>query len=522
MGKLWALSRWGLLASILITPLWGQGATFKPVHYPKANAPAASTKLKAEIAKGEYLVKLGDCMACHTDHGHGHHGKPFAGGLPIKTPFGTIYSTNITPDKATGIGNWTFSQFNRAVRYGISPHGYLFAAMPYNYYNVLSRKQVREMWAYLKRIPAVNRKDTPVDMPPPFSWRWLQFGWRFAFFKPGEDTFKYNPKHSAQWNRGRFIVRGPEHCGACHTPHNFLGGAEQRHFLQGSSISGLWAPNITSLATGPHAIATIMKVFKDARGLAGGRLKGPMRDAIDHSMRFMKPSDMRAVAVYLQSVASERAAGPSPVPMRDVDLKLGEKTFKATCAECHTTGAGGAPIVGNAKDWKALKQVPLYVLYENVWHGVSIMPAKGGCKSCTSRAITSTIVYMIKHSETNSSGSSESKSSAAKGGKKSLPTDVVSLKVGKKLFESTCSACHMTGALGAPKYGNKADWAARLKAGLHALQQHALHGLGAMPAKGGCSSCTVDEIKSAVDYMVAGSGGKSMVSAALKGKKGEG
>lgn len=506
----------GIMALGLV-PIAALGATSPRIYYPQVAGPGVGPALKAQISRGEYLVKLSDCLACHTDHGNGRQGKLFAGGFPINTPFGAIYSSNITPDKTTGIGNWTFKQFDQAVRYGISPHGFLFAAMPFNYYNYMSQQQVRDIWEYLRRVPAVNQKNKPLGMPAPFSWRWLQFGWRFVFFKPAEHPLGSDPQHSAQWNRGRFIVEGPGHCGACHTPHNFLGAAEPQHFLQGSSISGMWAPNITSLTIKPASIETVMKVFSDARGLGGGRLRGSMLDAIDHSMKFMTPADMRAVAVYLRTVSSERASGPSPVPMKEVDLALGEQTFKTSCAACHSSGAGGAPIVGNAKDWKALSRMPLYILYENTWHGVSIMPAKGGCKDCSSRAITSAIVYMLKHSQPGAGGkgpqAASSPSASAAGG---IPGNVVSLPVGERVFKTSCAACHMTGVAGAPRYGDHADWAPRLKQGLSPLYKNTLHGIGAMPPKGGCADCDVDQIKSAVDYLVAGSGGKAMVERSLK------
>ncbi len=180
------------------------------VPYPVVQVPAASTTLAREIRQGEYLARLSDCMACHTDHDRTSiKGKPFAGGLPMQTPFGVIYSRNITPDKGTGIGSWTFRQFDDAVRYGKSPQGYLFAAMPYPNYNLMSRAQVHAIWEYLKRVPAVHEENKPLGISAPFKWRWLQFGWRFLFYKPGEGEFKPDPNHSAAWNRGRFIVQGP-------------------------------------------------------------------------------------------------------------------------------------------------------------------------------------------------------------------------------------------------------------------------------------------------------------------------
>jgi len=488
------------------------------VAYPPVPVSGLAPAKAAEVRKGEYLVKLSDCMACHTEHGEGKTGKPFAGGLPMKTPFGTIYSPNITPDKATGIGGWTFKQFDQAVRYGKSPRGYLFAAMPYNYYNVMSRKQVRAMWAYLQRVPAVHRKDKAVDMPPPFSWRWLQFGWRFAFFKPSQDTFHYDPDHSAEWNRGRFIVQGPEHCGDCHTPHNVLGGPARRYFLQGSAISGMWAPNVSALAAGPHSVKTITRVFREAKGLGGGTLKGPMLDAIANSMRYMKPSDMRAVAVYIKSVESQAHPSAEPVAMSDVDVSLGRKTYKADCAACHSTGVGGAPKVGDAGDWAALEKAPLFVLYENVWNGVSLMQPKGGCKDCSPRAITSAVVYMLHQSRPGAAGSAPSAAQMQGGGSGGIPKNTVSLAVGKQVYSAHCSACHAQGVAGAPRYGDKSQWASRLKLGLDKLHHNALNGIGAMPPKGGCTSCTRDQIFSAVDYIVSGSGGKAMVQKSLKQK----
>lgn len=488
------------------------------VQYPPVSLSGASPAQAKEIKRGAYLVKLSDCLACHTEHGNGKTGKAFSGGLPIKTPFGTIYTTNITPDKATGLGNWTFKQFDDAVRYGVGSKGYLFAAMPYNYYNIMTKAQVHAIWEYLRRVPAVHKPDKPLDMTPPFSWRWVQFGWRFMFVKPTEGTFKYDPRHSAAWNRGRFIVQGPEHCGACHTPHNMLGGAEKRYFLGGSDISGMWAPNISGLSTKPHPVSTITHVFSDAKGLGGGNLKGPMLDAIANSMRYMKPSDMRAVAVYIQSVRSEVPSGPRPVGMADVDLALGKKTYDVHCAACHASGVGGAPRVGVAKDWSALGKTPLFILFENVWHGVSLMPAKGGCNGCSRRDLTSAIVYMIHQSGKGASGK---KAQAASGSASSgVAADTVSLAVGKKIYQAHCSMCHATGAAGAPRYGDAKQWAGPIKRGLESLHHNALNGINAMPPKGGCGSCTKDQIISAVDYMVAGSGGKAKVEHALGGKQG--
>lgn len=504
---------------------YSQPTTDFKVPFPEVDTSALPPELAKEVKRGGYLTRLSDCMACHTDHDEDTiKGKPFAGGLPMKTPFGYIYSRNITPDEKTGIGDWTFEQFDQAVRYGMSPHGYLFAAMPYNYYNVMSREQVHAIWEYLKRVPAVHRKTRSVDMPPPFSWRWLQFGWQFLFFKPGEDGWHYDPQHpynpdrSAAWNRGHFIVEGPAHCGACHTPHSLLGAPKNSYALAGSGFSGMWAPNIASAVSGVHTTKTITGVFSDARGLAGGKLKGPMLDAITNSLHFMTPEDMHAVAAYIQSVSHAPASGPRPVPPSEVDMSLGQKTYAAECAACHGTGIGGAPKVGNADDWKDTAKEPLFVLYENVWHGLSIMPAKGGCKDCNPRQITSAIVYMLHQSQ---SGAGKGATTPAHVGGKAnaaIPRNVVSLDVGKKIYQAHCAACHANGLMGAPRYGDDSQWAPKLELGLDKLHENALNGIGAMPPKGGCTNCSKDQIMSAVNYIVAGSGGKKMVEQAPQGK----
>ncbi|HEX5313583.1 MAG TPA: c-type cytochrome [Gammaproteobacteria bacterium] len=488
------------------------------IPYPVAKVPPdASPALRREIKKGEYLTKISDCMACHTDHDQTSiEGKPFAGGLPITTPFGIIYSRNITPDTETGIGAWTFQQFDDAVRYGKSPQGYLFAAMPYNYYNAMSRADVLAIWEFLKRVPAVHAEDKPLDMMPPFSWRWLQFGWQFLFFRPAKDTFKPDRDHSAEWNRGRFIVEGPEHCGACHTAHNFLGGAAARFARTGSSITGMWAPNISAFATDPHSVQAITEVFTNARGLGGGTLAGPMLDAISNSMHFMTPADMRAVAIYLRSVKSELPPSVSQVPARDVDLKVGAQIYNGHCAACHASGVGGAPRVGNARDWAALEKTPMIILYENVWHGVSLMPPKGGCNDCTAKELSSAMTYMLQQSRTGTKASEAASAKTPVAASAGAPGNVVSLALGEKIYAAHCSACHASGVAGAPVYSNSADWAPRIAQGLDSLYQHATHGLGAMPPKGGCTDCTESQIESAVDYMVTGSGGKAEVQKALE------
>jgi len=489
------------------------GMASEAVTYPSVPVSALAPKLAREVRQGEYLVKLADCATCHTIHGDGKSGEAFAGGYAMKTPFGTIFAPNITPDKQTGIGSWTFHQFDQAVRFGVSPHGYLFAAMPYNYYDIMSRAQVHAIWEYLQRVPAVHKENKPLEMQAPFGWRWIQFGWRFAFFQPNNHRFRPDPEHSALWNRGKFMVDGPAHCGGCHTPHNMMGGSQRRSMMQGSDISGAWAPNITAYAMAPHPASTVVSVFKEGRGLSGGTLQGPMVEVDANSLRYLRPRDIRAVAVYLDSVKSEVPSGPRPVADAEVDLSLGKTTYQRHCAACHDSGVGGTPKVGDVAAWAPLEKTPMFILYENVWHGVSIMPPRGGCQGCSRRELTSAVSYMLEESKPGARSSQGAAAVNATAGTTSA--DTVSLAAGKDVYEAHCAACHARGLAGAPKYGDSAQWGQRLDGGLKALRENTLKGIGAMPPKGGCSGCTTAQITSAVDYMVAGSGGKQLVQKSL-------
>jgi mono/diheme cytochrome c family protein len=172
------------------------------------------------VAQGEYLARAGDCIACHT----APEGKPFAGGLPMSTPFGTLYTSNITPDRETGIGTWTADQFYAMLHTGRFPDGgLLYPAMPFGSYTKVTRPDSDAIFAYLKTIPPVRQPNRPHDLTFPFNNRSLILGWRTLFFKEGE--YEPDPSQSAEWNRGAYLIEGLGHCGMCHTAINALGGA---------------------------------------------------------------------------------------------------------------------------------------------------------------------------------------------------------------------------------------------------------------------------------------------------------
>jgi mono/diheme cytochrome c family protein len=208
-------------------------------------APPAMAQDAAVIAKGEYLARAGDCIACHT----AREGKIFAGGLPMKTPFGTLYTSNITPDLQTGIGMWTSDQFYQMMHNGRFPDGGLvYPAMPFASYTKVTREDSDAIYAYLRSIPPVKQINRPHDLKFPFSNRSLILGWRTLFFKEG--VYKPDPTKSADWNRGAYLVEGLGHCGMCHTAINALGGSSESQAFEGGLIpmQNWYAPSLTICA----------------------------------------------------------------------------------------------------------------------------------------------------------------------------------------------------------------------------------------------------------------------------------
>ena len=193
----------------------------------------------AEIERGRYLVAAGDCAACHTDE----RGQPFAGGRAVPTPFGTIYSTNITPDTSTGIGEWTSDDFYRAMHEGIAPGGrHLYPAFPYPWYTKLTRADVDAIRSYLATLAPVRQQNRPSELPWPFDVREVMAGWNALYFDEG--TFRSNPQKSAEWNLGAYLVQGLGHCGACHTPKNFAGAVKRDKAFQGGYGENWYATSL--------------------------------------------------------------------------------------------------------------------------------------------------------------------------------------------------------------------------------------------------------------------------------------
>ena len=293
-----------------------------------------------QIERGRYLAIAADCVACHTVL---DVGKPFAGGRPIETPFGNIVTPNITPDRDTGIGAWTDEQFDNAVRRGIRPNGErLYPAMPFTAYTKMSREDVLAIRAYLKTVAPVHNQVVTNTLPFPFNIRAAMRVWNALYFTEGE--FKPDPQKSAEWNRGAFLVQGPGHCAACHTPKSFLGGDKASEYLRGSYLQGWFAPDITNDARtglGHWSASDVVTYLKTGHNRATAAT-GPMAEVVTYSTSQMTGSDLAAIAAYLKSVPGQQD-NPTPVAANDPSMVAGQAIYRDQCSACHSLDGRGVP-----------------------------------------------------------------------------------------------------------------------------------------------------------------------------------
>lgn len=452
-------------------------------NYPKIEA--GSGPQADLIKKGEYLAQAGDCIACHTKPG----GLPFAGGLPIVTPFGIIFSPNITSDTKYGIGNWTLAQFSKAMREGVAPDGSnYFPVFPYPYFNRLSDDDIAALKAYFESVPPVPQPNKPLDMPIPFKWRFLQFFWKFMFFDFHKGKFVPNKLQSPEWNRGAYLVQGLGHCGMCHTPLNPLGAPEEKYALTGGFGSGSYAPNISFSRFVNVSVSEIVNVFANNQLMSGGKLVGPMAEVVHDSLEYLTPQDLQSIAIYLKSVKSTLP----PASNTKITSATGQKVYDRYCVGCHGIGAGGAPKMGDASDWAPKLKQGLPKLYQNAIQGIGNMPPKGTCGTCSDGEIQAAVDYIVNNSK--SAPGQEAKPVT------NLPRPTEEL--GKNIYDKVCAICHANGQFGAPITGDKQVWAPIIRKNMDVLVEHTIKGYKNMPARGACNTCTDTDLIAAVIYMV--------------------
>ena len=309
-----------------------------PVPKPDPNLYSAAT-----IERGRLVALAGDCMVCHTAPG----GAVNAGGHALDTPFGKIYTTNITPDEKTGIGNWSYAAFERAMREGVHQDGRnLYPAFPYTAYAKMSEADMQSLYAWLMAQPAVESTPPPNELAFPFNLRPLLSGWKALFHKP--EVFQPDPTQSALWNRGAYLVEGAGHCAACHSPRNLL-GAEKKglYHLAGGSVDGWEAPALTanSKAPTPWTEDELFTYLRTGFSARHGTAAGPMAPVVAELAQ-LPAGDVRAMAHYLVSLNTKAAPVPAVQSAAAVDkaqavrVASGQRLFQGACAACHMEGSG--------------------------------------------------------------------------------------------------------------------------------------------------------------------------------------
>ncbi|TWO69548.1 c-type cytochrome [Caenimonas sedimenti] len=334
LALLFGLAGLGLL--VWMFNFWGGG---KLHDLPPGAPPTAE-----QVARGAYLARAGNCMLCHTERG----GTSYAGGRPVDTPFGTVYSSNLTPDTATGIGGWSVAHFRRALHEGRSRDGrLLYPAFPYTHTTRITGADADALFDYLRSLPPANKPNRAHRLRWPYSTQAALAVWRAMYFRPA--THVDDPAQTREWNRGAYLVQGLGHCSACHTSRNALGAGGELTDLSGGLIpmQNWYAPSLASpteagLADWPLAeIEQLLRTGISPRAT----VLGPMAEVVLHSTQHLDPGDIRAMAVFLKSLppaptdTDPREVALPAAPVRD----RGAKIYTDQCMSCHGEGGKGQP-----------------------------------------------------------------------------------------------------------------------------------------------------------------------------------
>lgn len=307
--------------------------------------PASTDYSPDVIKKGKVLAAAGYCDTCHTPPG----GKPYAGNYEMNTEFGTIYSSNITPDVETGIGGWSEEAFNRAMRKGISRDGsHLLPAFPYEHFNKMTDDDIHAIYAYIMTsVPAVEQEKKKNGIPFPLNIRGLQAGWKLLF--ADSDEFQVNVNKSDEWNRGAYLAEGIAHCGACHTPRNALGGEKYDQMYQGAPIDGWIAPSLTSTSPSPipWRAQDFFEYLTTGNSPLHGSAAGPMAPVMHRGLTELPVSDIQAISVYFADFSSSNEddnqatidaltlAVTAQHKQPDQRLDEGARLYATACQACH-------------------------------------------------------------------------------------------------------------------------------------------------------------------------------------------
>ncbi|MGF6600905.1 mono/diheme cytochrome c family protein [Paraburkholderia sp. GAS448] len=381
-SRLLAVSGVVIVAALIVAALLMWKATIAPISAPAAASFDAQMKLA-----GARVVALGDCIVCHTAKG----GKPFAGGLPLATPFGTLYATNITPDVETGIGSWSLAAFTRAVRYGVARDGHLlYPAFPYIHFTRMSDRDISAAYAYLMTREPVSAIAPANDLIFPLNFRPLLAFWNILFLHPGEQAA--DASKDAGWNRGKLLVDGLGHCASCHSPLNAIGGEKSGHAFDGGVVDGWEAPPLNALGAAPKPWTKeqLVTYLRSGRASEHGAAAGPMLP-VTRDLATVPEEDVQAIATYILSIQKAQpavmvAAADSVVHVDAPSAaQRGAILFGASCAQCHGPAApmqsiGERPTLAfsTAVNATTPRNAAQMILSGNGWHGedsTNYMPA---------------------------------------------------------------------------------------------------------------------------------------------------
>ncbi len=357
----------------------------------------ASLAKASQVERGEYLAKAADCAVCHTAPG----GKEYAGGLGIRLPFGTLYSTNITPDKETGIGNYSDQDFLNALHRGVRRDGArLYPAMPYTSYTYITDADALAIKAYLFSLPPVHAATPANTLTFPFDQRWGMIFWS-ALFNP-DMRFEPDSSKSVEWNRGAYLAEALAHCGECHTPRNLALAPDNRKKFGGAVTAGWHAFNISSdkaSGIGAWRDEDLISYLSNGHAPGHGTASGPMGEAVDQSFSQMAPEDIRAMVAYLRSVPATASpdlpatvAPPAPASHRDGGKSdpRGKMVFQGACVSCHgwTGESSISPTATLTGTWAVndpsatnVAQIVISGTKRNTPEGALSMPAFGNAYS---------------------------------------------------------------------------------------------------------------------------------------------
>lgn len=338
MRKRWLLAPLLLIAALAAIVAWlnvrGEAAI--------ASDSKPTTGTPEQVARGEYLARIGNCATCHSVRG----GVPWAGGRGIATPFGTVFAGNLTPDADTGLGRWSAEHFWRAMHHGRSADGrLLYPAFPYPDFSRVTREDSDAIYFFLRTLPAVRQPATPHALDFPYSSQAALAVWRALFFRPG--AFEPEPARGPAWNRGAYLVRGLGHCAACHGGRNLFGATPEG----GLSLAGglipmrnWYAPALTAsdqAGVADWETAHIVALLRDGTSPRGSAL-GPMADVVYRSLQHLRDDDLDAIALFLKSLPQQRSAASGRKPPDPAQKEAGAKLYETHCAECHGAQGQGA------------------------------------------------------------------------------------------------------------------------------------------------------------------------------------